>query len=809
MPAGFNLCSADDNWGQKNTSWCSIKYPKKVDAKKPFSINITLKGSQIKEKGKLMVALHGLNSKRRRIILPQTYCRQEVTPNQDAAYSVELKFPNIPNLVAVNIPIWISRDGKWVRKNAFATEVQVLNKNKAAVKAKKRVKKVRLDVVLPNDRQPGLYYNSGETTDFYFRKRGKGKVAGTTSLPVKVKEEEGNFSWQGNIPFDGEKSDAIKIPLPRIGYYHLTINFPDNSLLENYKSGIAVLPKAPAPSKTSFWGAMRAGKFAPNNAALARRLGLSWIRSPLWLMPSLKIIKEGEQPELEVDVTHYKNINQSYKKQGLFILGGFQMIPKVLSSQPNNNARSGHHDAGVKWCRVKPRDYRLWRAYVKEVVKGCKGTVDAWEVGNEANMPDGYWGGTWPEFYEWFEETAKAIRSVDPEAFIVGPSVTLAPETPAFLKGFFKSPAAKYVNAFSVHSLYNKPISFTTIKRILAENKMDHLPIWNTEPKQPLPLLNLEANNKINLHFLLRGLDRGGFYNQFKNLSNDDLSATLDGIVYATASRIIGSAPLIEMYELPIPDVQVAKFRGVDGEEILAVDAEKGPRGAFLNLTLEPGPKGITLTDRLGRSKPISGTTLRLPLDRVSFLNGAKKITKGKLELPETSLADGVDIPVKQAILSNGFKFKKDPARGTVATVWIKKDKFSGAQPTATFILDLEKAGTYEFFIASQWVPFRPTLSSHFSWEIDKQGKKMAEMDNMTTHWQKSTREHLRFGACKVNMDNIINATDYFTRLGIVRNLSAGKHQLRIRLELPRAHDNAYCAEILSISYRPIEDDIE
>ncbi len=88
-----------------------------------------------------------------------------------------------------------------------------------------------------------------------------------------------------------------------------------------------------------------------------------------------------------------------------------------------------------------------------------------------------------------------------------------------------KAGAGKELNAFSVHSMYAKPISYNRIAEILAKAGLGDLPLWNTEPKNAIPMRNFQQGVRVNTHFLLAppGAD---FYEQFENLARNDLSAT-------------------------------------------------------------------------------------------------------------------------------------------------------------------------------------------------------------------------------------------------------------------------------------------
>ena len=205
-------------------------YPKEADPNGSFTIVVSLKGESVNKAGKLMLGMHTFSATGERRILGQTWGRRNVIAGRDAELAFDMKLPDRPDLAWVSVPVWISRDGEWQPGNPLATEVHVAKHQMAS---KRPVRKVRLDVALPDTKQPGLYYALGERADFCFRRRGRGTTEGINALSVRIEEEEGDFAWQTEVPFDGRVSDAIQVRLPRIGYYHLRIDIPKDVLLED------------------------------------------------------------------------------------------------------------------------------------------------------------------------------------------------------------------------------------------------------------------------------------------------------------------------------------------------------------------------------------------------------------------------------------------------------------------------------------------------------------------------------------------------------------------------------------------------
>jgi|GEM_PF-2551355 len=115
------------------------------------------------------------------------------------------------------------------------------------------------------------------------------------------------------------------------------------------------------------------------------------------------------------------------------ILNIFYM-PKWLSNDPEGKI-------GASWLAA-PRDYKLWRKYIGDIVRHVnidrKFGIKYWEVWNE---PSGSMFSAWqkygPEkFWEFYANTAKAVKDADPRALVGGFGDN--GNYPEHLKGFFE-----------------------------------------------------------------------------------------------------------------------------------------------------------------------------------------------------------------------------------------------------------------------------------------------------------------------------------------------------------------------------------
>jgi hypothetical protein len=652
----------------------------------------------------------------------------------------------------------------------------------------------------------GGYFEAGQPTQFRFEIRRGDKEKDPKEVRLSIKEEQGEFTFEASSPVgEDRKTEVFEVSLPRQGFYRMELDFDRDAFVREYQSGLAVLPPAAPVSRASPWGVMKAGQ-RPNEAKMARRLGVSWLRHSLWLQAEPVNIVEGHEPKVEVKMDRYLEKAREYKAEGIYILSGFQMIPREMSSRPDDISRSQKSgDAGPKYLRVPPKDYAVWRAYVSEIVRQSKGLIDAWEVGNEPNMPDSYWGGTTDEFAEWFNETVAGIKAADPDAVIVGPGFTLEHSALPFFQRMLELGNGEHLDVLSVHSLYGKQVTVPQMRQVLEKHGLGHLPIWSTEPKHPIPLRNFIEGIAVNTHFLLfpPGAD---FYDQFQNLARGDMAATRGGLAFALGASIIGEAQVIEAPTIAVPDVELALFEK-DGTQVLAVQADEGPRGAKLEVEIEG--EGARYTTALARTTELNPGKFEVPLDASGFVHGASRIVVGSPILPERTTEDGIDVSITEAELRNGFTPRHHDERGHWAATWAPAEKVDqAARPEVVFPIDLPEAGTYEFYVNIQWMSnLYKQLTSPVEWSVG--GKEYFPVNETTAHWRRSTREYLRFGLISDPKNPTIPQTSVMCMLGSQRRLPAGPNTLHIRLTGPRAHDNAFNAEIGDLTFRQITDDME
>ncbi|MDR0475848.1 MAG: beta-galactosidase [Treponema sp.] len=126
----------------------------------------------------------------------------------------------------------------------------------------------------------------------------------------------------------------------------------------------------------------------------------------------------------------------------------------------------------------------LFLRFVEETVRHYKGQVDVWSIWNEPNFLS--WEGPDSEFFELTKLTAKKIREVDPNAYIIG-GVFWRNFT-GFIKKMHKAGAIKELDALAFHPYAVNPTGsmkvYDNFKKTLSE--IDYTgPVWITEMGYP------------------------------------------------------------------------------------------------------------------------------------------------------------------------------------------------------------------------------------------------------------------------------------------------------------------------------------
>ena len=135
-----------------------------------------------------------------------------------------------------------------------------------------------------------------------------------------------------------------------------------------------------------------------------------------------------------------------------------------------------------------PRDLEQWRAFVAAVATRYAGRIDAYEIGNEPNLPT-FWNGTPAEYADLVSTAARAIREEDPGAtVIVNAGLVRRPADVATLQPWLGTLGANPdLDVVSVHvypaaeALADVPTLLESIRASLSGLGFARRPAWVTE----------------------------------------------------------------------------------------------------------------------------------------------------------------------------------------------------------------------------------------------------------------------------------------------------------------------------------------
>jgi hypothetical protein len=240
-----------------------------------------------------------------------------------------------------------------------------------------------------------------------------------------------------------------------------------------------------------------------------------------------------------------------------------QQIMYVLGSTPKwaaSNTKQGTYPN--KGAASNPKSMKDWKNWVTAVVKRYGGSIESYQIWNEANLTT-FWQGTPKQMAKLTQEAYKIIRKYDPTAKVVAASTTVRLQSaykkffPAYMKELKK---LKWpIDVVSVH-LY--PASkgtpadrVTYIKQVQADMKKAKVlaskPLWDTEvnygiagPGSGNPDKDIEGPTaaawvaQTYLDNILYGVGRAYWYYWFPNANLVGIQM-FDGTVGATGYQTV------------------------------------------------------------------------------------------------------------------------------------------------------------------------------------------------------------------------------------------------------------------------------
>jgi hypothetical protein len=189
----------------------------------------------------------------------------------------------------------------------------------------------------------------------------------------------------------------------------------------------------------------------------------------------------------------------------------FASTPSWASSNPNDDCVNARFRGAEGAPKVRmpgacdpPADLnrdgtgtdKHWKDFVRAIVSHTKNGAGAhiqyWEIWNEPNHPF-YWAGTFPQMVRMARDATEIIKSIDPQAMIVAPSVGLNLQAIDWLQGYLAAGGGDSADIIGFHGYVHSghfgdyPSPATLIagveryRNTLAKYGQNRKPLWDTE----------------------------------------------------------------------------------------------------------------------------------------------------------------------------------------------------------------------------------------------------------------------------------------------------------------------------------------
>ncbi len=635
--------------------------------------------------------------------------------------------------------------------------------------------------------RPGLVFTERERVDVRARVQG---AAGPATVEYTLREVDGPWRSAGSAPItpgpDGAGEAPLPLKVPGRGLYDLALTARCGEQSAGARTSVAVVFAPLPPEARSPWGVFYIPAFGRQDPEAAaevarniRMLGASWARYNFWAHTYGKVtVTEGETPTASADLVQAKREVAALRREGIHILGEIAQIPRPLSSRPDATDQSG--DAGPLWCRVKPRDYRLWGQLVEQVAAAFREEIQVWEILNEADIPNAYWSGTPAEFAEFVEHTARALRRGNPKARIAAAGFTPArvtggKERARLVDEVLALGLTKHLDLFTVHYTDARPAAVERWRELLAQEGAGALPIWNTEERPAVPIRWLSSGDGPFFKFL--HIQFTDAYDSYGPMVRKDLTLLPDGVEFSVGARLIGSRRFTVLSAKDAPGFATYHF-GRDADAVAVVTRSGAAAGAGavrlfdepsrLVLAVEPAGKAAPAAfDRFGRALPVQMKAGRaeVPYAPTLFVTGCRAVSVAEC-LRDGGTAKAVVAEAEAARLGPGWGITDHAgfSGGKTVDIWSDTDPADPAGYWVEAKMTVPAAGEYEvLFSGNSLSRLRPPSSlSPFVWRLDDGA-------------EQPVPEKVKV------LPGIEGAPEGLSVLGAVR-LPAGEHTFRLRL---------------------------
>jgi xylan 1,4-beta-xylosidase len=205
-------------------------------------------------------------------------------------------------------------------------------------------------------------------------------------------------------------------------------------------------------------------------------LGVTMVRAHAILHDDNHVVTRADDGALAYDFSEVDALYDQVLGLGIRPVVELSFMPAAIASDP------GQTVFDYRGIISPPRDFSDWHDVVRELTRHLieRYGIDevltwAFEVWNEPNL-EVFWSGTQQEYLRLYDESARAVKSVDPRLRVGGPS-TAAGEWVETLAAHAEDTGAP-LDFVTTHTYGNLPVD---VAPTLHRHGFDGIPVWWTE----------------------------------------------------------------------------------------------------------------------------------------------------------------------------------------------------------------------------------------------------------------------------------------------------------------------------------------
>src|SRR5579863_4402471 len=129
------------------------------------------------------------------------------------------------------------------------------------------------------------------------------------------------------------------------------------------------------------------------------------------------------------------------------IIYTFFGVPSFYTPDPTASS------CALSGCPGPPNNLQNFTNFVTALATRYKGQINYYELWNEGNRPTS-WSGTTADFVALAQTAFQTIKSIDPNAKVLSPSPSVAPDFASFVQGFLQGGGSPYADGVSFHGYH-------------------------------------------------------------------------------------------------------------------------------------------------------------------------------------------------------------------------------------------------------------------------------------------------------------------------------------------------------------------